>query len=175
MSRMSVSGNELLAYALEELNVKDFFYLMGGPMLHAERACLDRGLRGVDVRHEMGAAMAAHAYSRITGTPGVCMAASGPGTTNLITGVATAWADRAPIVVLGGSAGVENYERGGFQEVDQVSMMRPITKWATRVHDTERIPEYVGEAWHRAQSGTPGPVYLDLPTNVLYGSVDSAP
>jgi acetolactate synthase-1/2/3 large subunit len=163
-----VTGSELLAHALRRVGVDDFFYLMGGPMLPAERACLDLGLRGVDVRHEQAAAMAAHAYARVRRRPGVCIAASGPGTANLGTGVLNALVDCAPVVAIGGSSPVSAFGHGAFQEVDQVAMMRPLTKWAERVHTTARIPELVERAFHVATSGCPGPVYLDLPGDVLY-------
>ena len=101
---MTLIGSEILAKALKRQDVECFFYLMGGPMMAAETATMAEGIRGIDVRHEQAAAMMAHAWARIRNRPGVCMAASGPGTTNLITGVAHAWADCVPVVALGGSA-----------------------------------------------------------------------
>ena len=86
-------GSDIVAKAMKHEGVKDFFYIMGGPMLAVESACLKAGLRGIDVRHEQAAAMAGFAYARLLNRPGFCMAASGPATTNLITGVAHAWAD----------------------------------------------------------------------------------
>ena len=86
------------------------------------------------------------------------MAASGPGVTNLITGVAHAWADGVPIIALGGSAPVGTWGRGAFQEIDQLAMMAPCTKWAARVHHPKRLPEYLHEAFCRAMAGKPGPV-----------------
>ena len=118
-----------------------FFFIMGAPMLMVEAEALQRGLRGIDVRHEQAAAMMAHAYARLRLRPGVCMAASGPGVTNLITGVAHAWADGVPIIALGGSAPVGTWGRGAFQEIDQLAMMAPCTKWAARVHQPKRLPE----------------------------------
>jgi thiamine pyrophosphate-dependent acetolactate synthase large subunit-like protein len=98
------TGSDLVAEALRRQGVEAFFYIMGAPMLSVEAAALKLGLRGIDVRHEQAAAMAAHAYARLLNRPGVCMAASGPGTTNLITGVAHAYADCTPVVALGGSS-----------------------------------------------------------------------
>ena len=98
-------------------------------------------MRGIDVRHEQAAAMAAHAYARLLNRPGVCMAASGPGTTNLVTGVAHAWADGTPVLALGGSGAGSQSGHGAFQEIDQLAMMAPCTKWAERVYDPRRIPE----------------------------------
>jgi acetolactate synthase-1/2/3 large subunit len=169
-----MNGSQILAEALERERVDMFFYIMGAPMLMVESEALKRGLRGIDVRHEQAAAMMAHAYARLRLRPGVCMAASGPGVTNLITGVAHAWADGVPIIALGGSAPVGTWGRGAFQEIDQLAMMAPCTKWAARVHHARRLPEYLHEAFCRAMAGKPGPVYLDLPGDVLYQEVDAA-
>jgi thiamine pyrophosphate-dependent acetolactate synthase large subunit-like protein len=168
------SGSQILARALRKQGIDAFFYLMGGPMLAAESACIEEGLRAIDVRHEQAAAMMAHAYGRVLNRLGVCMAASGPGATNLITGVANAWADCAPLLAVGGSSPVSQWGRGAFQEMDQVTAFRPITKWSERCVDPKRIPEYVATAIRTAFSGRPGPVYLDLPGDILYREVDEA-
>ncbi|MGH6902677.1 MAG: thiamine pyrophosphate-binding protein, partial [Geminicoccaceae bacterium] len=169
-----MNGSQILAEALERERVDMFFFIMGAPMLMVEAEALKRGLRGIDVRHEQAAAMMAHAYARLRRRPGVCMAASGPGVTNLITGVAHAWADGVPVIALGGSAPVGTWGRGAFQEIDQLAMMEPCTKWAARVHHPRRLPEFLDEAFRRAMSGKPGPVYLDLPGDVLFQEVDAA-
>lgn len=167
-----MTGNEILARSLREQGVEHVFFLMGGPMIDAENACQDAGIRMVDVRHEQAAAMMATAYSRVLCRPGVCMAASGPGTTNLVTGVAHAMVDCAPVIALGGSSPVGQYGMGAFQEIDQLAMMRPITRWAERVYDARRIPELVATAVRQAFAARPGPVYLDLPGDVLYRDVE---
>jgi thiamine pyrophosphate-dependent acetolactate synthase large subunit-like protein len=167
-----VTGNEILARALREHGVEHVFFLMGGPMIDAENACLDAGVRMIDVRHEQAAAMMATAYSRVLSRPSVCMAASGPGTTNLVTGVAHAFVDCAPVIAIGGSSPVSQYGMGAFQEMDQVAMMRPITRWAERAYDARRIPELVAAAFRHAFAAQPGPVYLDMPGDVLYRDVD---
>jgi len=100
------------------------------------------------------------------------MAASGPGTTNLVTGVAHAFVDCAPVIAIGGSSPVGQYGMGAFQEMDQVAMMRPITRWAERAYDARRIPELVAAAFRHAFAAQPGPVYLDMPGDVLYRDVD---
>jgi thiamine pyrophosphate-dependent acetolactate synthase large subunit-like protein len=169
---MSITGSELVAMALERLGVESFFFLMGAPMLGAEKASMERGIQGIDVRHEQAAALMAQAYSRLKNQPGVCMACSGPGVLNFGTGLANALVDCAPVVALGGSGPINEYQTGGFQEFDQVAAMRPVTKWAERVYQTERIPEMIGLAFRMALSGKPGPVYLDLPGDVLYRSVE---
>ena len=171
---MAINGSEILAKALEREGVDTFFFIMGAPMLLAEKACIGKGMRAVDVRHEQAAAMMAHAYARLRNKPGICMAASGPGATNLLTGVAHAWADCAPVIAFGGSAPVATSGRGAFQEVDQLAMFKPCTKWAERVHHAKRIPELVNKAFREAMSGKPGPVYLDMPGDVLYQEIDES-
>lgn len=167
-------GSKILAKALRQHGVDNFFYLMGGPMIHAELYSMDAGIRGIDVRHEQAAAMMAHAYARVTNKVGVCMAASGPGVCNLVTGVASAWADAVPIVAIGGAAPVSASGKGIFQEMDQVALFRPITKWADRVTDIRRLPEMVATAMRQAVSGRPGPVYLDVCGAMLYERVEES-
>ncbi|MDP8923186.1 MAG: thiamine pyrophosphate-binding protein, partial [Chloroflexota bacterium] len=170
----TVNGSQILARTLRRLDLDTMFYLMGGPMLAAESACIEEGIRSIDVRHEQAAAMMAHAYSRLLNRPGVCMAASGPATTNLVTGVANAWADGAPLVAFGGSSPVSQYGRGAFQEMDQVGVFKPITKWAERIYEPRRIPELVATAVRMAVTGRPGPVYVDMPGDVLYKEIDES-
>lgn len=168
------TGGTILAQALKNSGIDTFFYIMGAPMLQVETEALKLGLRGIDVRHEQAGVMAAHAYARLRNRPAACMAASGPGTTNLVTGVAHAWADCVPVLVLGGSSPSDGSGRGVFQELDQLTMMLPCVKWAERVHQAERIPELVDRALRLAVSGKPGPVYLDLPADILMAPVDEA-
>lgn len=167
-----VNGSQILARSLRRLRVDTFFYIMGGPMMAAETASVEEGLRAIDVRHEQAAAMMAHAYGRVKNTLGVCMAASGPGTTNLITGVANAWADCAPLLAIGGSAPLSQRGKGAFQEMDQVAAFKPITKWSEQVTDPRRVPEFVATAVRNAVGGRPGPVYLDMPGDILYKQVE---
>jgi thiamine pyrophosphate-dependent acetolactate synthase large subunit-like protein len=169
---MPLTGSDLVARALHKQGVDTFFYIMGAPMLSVESAALALGLRGIDVRHEQAAALAAHAYARLRNRPGICMAASGPGTTNLITGVAHAFVDCTPVVALGGSSPASQTHYGTFQEIDQLAMMAPCTKWCDRVQHAYRIPELVNRAIREAMSGKPGPVYLDLPADVLFAEAD---
>jgi thiamine pyrophosphate-dependent acetolactate synthase large subunit-like protein len=114
----------------------------------------------------------AHAYSRISNRPGVCMACSGPGALNFGTGLANALVDCAPVVALGGASPLNECGRGAFQEFDQLAAMRPLVKWAERVYETRRIPELINQAFRMAVSGKPGPVYLDLPGDILIASVE---
>jgi len=167
-----LNGSEILAKALKREGVDELFFLMGGPMLAAESASIKEGIRCIDVRHEQAAAMMAQAYSRLQQRPGVCMAASGPATINLSTGLANALIDCCPVVALGGASPILGNGKQVFQEIDQMEIMSGCVKYAARVHDAHRIPEMLNTAMQRAMSGKPGPVYLDLPGDVLYQMVD---
>ena len=168
----TITGSEVLAKALRTQGVDTMFYLMGGPMLETEAACIQLGIRAIDHRHEQAAAFAAHAYTRILRRPGVCMGASGPGATNLLTGVATAFTDCAPLVAIGGSSPRVYLGMEAFQEIDQLAVFKPVTKWAERVYDARRIPDVVASAFRQATSGRPGPVYIDMPGDVLGEKVE---
>jgi thiamine pyrophosphate-dependent acetolactate synthase large subunit-like protein len=170
----TVTGSEVLARALVAQGMDTLFFLMGGPMLETESEIIQLGVRGIDTRHEQAAAMEAHAWTRLTRRPGVCMAASGPGTTNLLTGVANAFADAAPLVAIGGSSATIQFGMEAFQEMDQVAVFRPITKWAERVLDVKRIPDMVATAFRQATAGRPGPVYLDMPGDVLGEKIEES-
>ena len=165
-------GAELLARQMVNEGVEDLFYIMGGPIIEAAGFCAEHGIRTIDCRHEQGAAMAAHGYARVKGEPGVCMAASGPATTNLLTGVANAYLDGVPMVALGGAAAFSSFERDDFQEYDQLAMAMPVTRWASRVTHSARMPEFFNIAFREAQGPKPGPTYLDLPGDTLYHQSD---
>jgi thiamine pyrophosphate-dependent acetolactate synthase large subunit-like protein len=171
---MRLTGAQLVAKALAHEGVGTFFFIMGAPMSFAESACLDIGMRGIDVRHEQAAAMMAHAYSRVGNRIGVCMACSGPGALNFGVGLANALVDCAPVLALGGSSSTSESGTGAFQEFDQVAAMRPLVKWAERIYEARRIPEIINRAVRCAISGKPGPVYLDFPGDVLMAEVDEA-
>ena len=167
-----ITASEIIGRALKNEGTEALFFIMGGPMGEAEKACVAHGIRPIDVRHEQAAAMAAQAYSRLLQKPGVCMAASGPGTINLVTGLANALVDCAPVVALGGASQIGSFGRGQFQEYDQLTLMKGCTKFAERVHNPKRIPEHISNAFQRAMSGKPGPVYLDFPRDVLAMEVE---
>jgi thiamine pyrophosphate-dependent acetolactate synthase large subunit-like protein len=166
-----LTGSEILAKSLKNEGTEILFFLMGGPMLLAESSCIKEGIRPLDVRHEQAAAFMGQAYSRLLQKPSVCMAASGPGVINLTTGIANALIDCAPVVAIGGSSPMGHNGRQVFQEIDQVAIMRPCTKWTDRVVNLKRIPEYVNNAFQHAMTGKPGPVYLDFPGDILYQKV----
>ena len=167
-----VIGSYLIARTLKEEGVDTLFYLMGGPNFDIVMAAEDFGIRCIDFRHEQAAAFAAHAYARVTGKPGVCTAASGPGTLNLLTGVYTAAIDCAPMVILGGAGPVHEIGREAFQEVDQVGIMDPMMKWVHQTTQAARYPEVVSMAFRKATTGRPGPVYIDCGADVLYEEID---
>ncbi len=167
-----LTGSEILAKCLKKEGVDDLFFIMGGPMLLAEATCIKEGIRMIDVRHEQAAAFMCQAYSRLLQKPSACMAASGPGVTNLVTGVANALIDCCPVVAIGGSSPISQFGRQVFQEIDQVAIMRGCVKYADRIHNLKRIPQQVNFGFQKAMSGKPGPVYLDFPGDILYQKID---
>lgn len=168
----SIRGEQIIGQAFKNEGVDTIFFMMGGPTSGTAASCLGHGMQGIYVRHEQAAAMMAHAYARVTGKPGICITPSGPGTANAVTGLANAWADSAPIVAIGGSAAIRATTLDAFQEMDQVAMMRPVVKAVYRVDMVQRIPEYVSIAFREAMDGKKGPVYLDLPGDILAGKVE---
>jgi len=167
-----LTGSEIIARCLQKEGIKDLFYIMGGPMLLAEATCIQEGIRMIDVRHEQAAAFMCQAYSRLKQVPSVCMAASGPGVTNLITGMANALVDCCPVVALGGSSPLSQFGRQVFQEIDQVELMRGCCKYVDRLVNLKRIPQQINFALQKAMSGKPGPVYIDCPGDMLYQKID---
>jgi thiamine pyrophosphate-dependent acetolactate synthase large subunit-like protein len=167
-----ITGSEIIARCLQKEGIKDLFYIMGGPMLLAEATCVKEGIRMIDVRHEQAAAFMCQAYSRLKQVPSVCMAASGPGVTNLITGMANALVDCCPVVAFGGSSPLTQFGRQVFQEIDQVELMRGCCKYVDRLINLKRIPQQINFALQRAISGKPGPVYIDCPGDMLYQKID---
>ncbi|MBI3968277.1 MAG: thiamine pyrophosphate-binding protein [Chloroflexi bacterium] len=169
-----ISGNTLVARALKAEGVDTIFYLGGGPMFDVMFDSFAEGIRGIDTRHEQGAAMMAHAYARVTGKPGICNTSSGPGTINAATGMANALADACPVILLAGAGPLRDREMEAFQEFDQVGTFRPITKWSTQIYEARRIPELVSMGFRKATMNRPGPVLLDFPGDVLYSEVEES-
>jgi thiamine pyrophosphate-dependent acetolactate synthase large subunit-like protein len=167
-----LTGSEIIARCLQKEGITDLFYIMGGPMLLAEATCIKEGIRMIDVRHEQAAAFMCQAYSRLKQVPSVCMAASGPGVTNLVTGMANALVDCCPVVALGGSSPLSQFGRQVFQEIDQVELMRGCCKYVDRLINLKRIPQQINFALQKAILGKPGPVYLDCPGDMLYQKID---
>jgi len=161
-------GGRLAAQALAAEGVDTIFTLSGGHVMPVYEGCRLEGVRVIDVRHEQSAAHAAEAWGRVRRSCGVAVVTAGPGVTGTVTAVANALAAQAPLAVVGGARPLAQAERGALQEFDQLALMRPITKWAASCPSTERIPEYVAVAFRHALAAPRGPVYLELPMDLLF-------
>ena len=161
-----VSGARLLTLALEAEGVTDIFGYPGGAIMPVYDALTGSKLNHILVRHEQAAALAADAYGRVTGRPGVCLATSGPGATNLVTGIANAFMDSVPMVAITGQVATPLMGTDAFQEVDIFGITLPIVKHSYVIRSTAEIPQIVAEAFALAQSGRPGPVLIDLPKDM---------
>jgi len=162
----SLNGARLLVRTLERLGVDTIFGYPGGAIMPVYDALTGSGLKHILVRHEQGAAFAADAYARMTGRPGVCLATSGPGATNLITGIANAYMDSVPMVAITGQVASGLMGTDAFQEVDIFGMTLPIVKHSYLIRDAAQIPAVLEEAFAIAATGRPGPVLIDLPKDV---------
>ena len=168
-----IQGGHIVARYLKEAEgIDTVFSLAGGHIMPVLDGCLEYGLKNVDVRHEQAAVMMAHAWSIYKHRPGVCMVTAGPGFTNALTGVANAYLENAPVVVLSGMVAVPDLDKGALQDLNQVDMVKPVVKWTGRCYEIERITEYLEEAFSQAVSGRPGPVFLEIPPDVLYSSME---
>ena len=166
-------GGTLAAKALKAAGVECVFTLSGGHVMAIYDGCLDEGIRVIDVRHEQAATHAADAWARLNpGKVGVAILTAGPGVTDGVTGVANAWRANSPILVFGGQGPFNNLRRGSLQEMDHVSLMKPITKWADACYETSRIAEYIEIGIRQALSGVPGPAFLEIPIDILSAPVD---
>lgn len=170
-----IFGGHLAAKYLKEVEEVDMvFTLSGGHIENILDGLTEYGIRAIDVRHEQAAAMMAHAWSTYTGRPGVCLVTAGPGFTNAITGIANAYLENAPMVVLCGRHPLRDDLTGALQEMNQIDVVKPITKWAATCYETRRIPEYLSMAFRNAALGRPGPVFLELPPDILFTSVEES-
>ena len=161
---MKLSGGDLLMRALKDEGVKFIFGYPGGAALHIYDSIFkQKACEHILVRHEQGATHAADGYSRATGKPGVALVTSGPGATNAITGLATAFMDSIPLVVISGQVQSHLIGTDSFQETDMIGISRPIVKHSFIVQNTKDIPRIVQEAFHIATTGRPGPVVIDIP------------
>lgn len=164
------TGGALIARTLATLGVKDVFALHGGHLDAFLVACPDEGIRLTDFRHEASAGHAADAYARSSDTGfGVCVVTAGPGFTNALTPMTSAWVDAVPVVFIVGSPPLREVETNPLQGgIDQIAMAAPVTKWAHRVTGVERLPDLIEKAARIAVSGRPGPVLLDVPIDVMF-------
>ncbi|QSW99765.1 biosynthetic-type acetolactate synthase large subunit [Haloterrigena alkaliphila] len=169
------NGAEAVVRALENAGVEYAFGVQGGAIMPVYDALYDSDIRHVTMAHEQGAAHAADAYGIVSGEPGICLATSGPGATNLVTGLADADMDSDPLVALTGQVPTEFVGNDAFQETDTTGVTTPITKNNTFASDSDRVGSDVSEAFALAGEGRPGPTLVDLPKDVTKGETDREP
>ena len=162
-----VSGGHLVARALRGEGVDTIFTLCGGHIIDIYDGCIDEGIRIVDVRHEQVAAHAADGYARQTGRLGCVVTTAGPGFTNAMTGIATAFRSESPVLHIGGQGALSQHKMGSLQDLPHVDIAAPITKFSASVPSTERIADMVSMAARECFAGAPGPSYLEIPRDVL--------
>ncbi len=162
-----VSGGRLVAKALKAEGVDTIFTLCGGHIIDIYDGCIDEGIKIVDVRHEQTAAHAADGYARQTGKLGCVVTTAGPGCTNAVTGIATAFRSESPVLHIGGQSSLSQHKMGSLQDLPHVDMMGPITKFASGVFSTERIADMIAMAARECFAGAYGPAYLEIPRDIL--------
>ena len=164
---MELTGAQAILECLKKEGVKTIFGYPGGAVLPLYDALyFEKDIKHILVRHEQGAAHAADGFARATGRVGVCVATSGPGATNLVTGIATAYMDSIPVVAITGQVGTAFLGRDSFQEADITGITIPITKHNYLIKDTKDIPRIFREAFYIARTGRPGPVLIDIPKDI---------
>ena len=171
---LTITGAEAVVKSLLEEGVKDIFGYPGGSIMPVYDALYDYHdqLHHILVRHEQGAIHAAQAYARVTGKAGVCIVTSGPGSTNLTTGLADAMMDSTPVVCISGQVAAGLLGTDAFQETDIIGISMPVTKWNTQVTKAEDIPAAIAKAFYIARSGRPGPVLVDITKNAQFGKLE---
>jgi len=168
-------ASDVFVECLEAEGVKYVFGIPGEETLDLNESLAGSTVQFVPVRHEQGGAYMADAYGRLTGRAGVCLGTLGPGATNLVTAVADAFLDRAPLVALTGQSDLERMHKESHQYIDLIGIMRPITKWNARVSSPEIVPEVVRKAFKVAESEKPGSTHLELPEDVMAQPLDATP
>ncbi len=163
-------GGGLIARTLRDRGVSTVFGLPGGAILPFLDASLDEDIRVIDTRHEGAAVLAAEGWALATGDTGVAAVTAGPGFANGLIGLVDAATWSVPLVMLAGRTSRNRQGRGAVADIDQLAIAAPIAKWAASCTDTGRIPRYVAEALHRARSGSPGAVYLEVDSHAMYGN-----
>ncbi|NLT19790.1 MAG: biosynthetic-type acetolactate synthase large subunit [Syntrophomonadaceae bacterium] len=172
---MKMRGAEILLDCLKKEGVDTIFGYPGGSVLPIYDALFNSDIRHILTRHEQGAVHAADAYARVTGKVGVCLATSGPGATNLVTGIATAYMDSVPMVCLTGQVSTALIGRDAFQEADITGITLPITKHNYMVESTEELAQVIKEAFYIARTNRPGPVVVDLPKDIMEKVIEYQP
>jgi len=169
------TGGRAVVELLKAEGVRHIFGIVGSTFLDVlDRLYDDTSVEYINVRHEQAAAFMADGLARVTDLPGVCLVTSGPGATNLLTGVAAAYVAHSPVVVIVGGIALDHYQKDAFQEYDLVGMFRPVTKQAIQINKSARIPELLRGALRAAMSGRPGPVFVEIPRDVLSGKLPAA-
>lgn len=163
------TGGQLTAWAIKNHGIDTIFTLCGFHISDVYNGCIDEGIRIVDTRHEQAAGHAADGYARLTRKAGVAVVTAGPGVTDAVTAVANAYMANSPLVLIGGAAPVFYRGNGGLQEIEQCAMFRDITKWSVSISEVRRIPEILTSAFRIAESGRPGPVFVELPYDIQGG------
>ncbi len=161
-------GGELIARVLKNQGVPYLFTLIGGHISPILVGAKQQGIRVIDVRHEATAVFAADATARLSGTPGVAVVTAGPGVTNTVTAIKNAQVAQSPVILIGGAAPTVLRGRGALQDVEQIPILKSAVKWATSVKRVKDLVPAMEEAFRRAQSGTPGPVFVETPVDLLY-------
>src|SRR5207245_1420548 len=166
------TGGRAVVELLKAEGVRQIFGIVGATFLDVlDTLYHDSSVEYINVRHEQAAAFMADGLARVTDRPGVCLVTSGPGATNLLTGVAAAYVAHSPVVVLVGGIALDHYQKDAFQEFDLVGMFRPVTKQALQITKADRIPELLRGALRTAMSGRQGPVFVEIPRDVLNGTL----
>lgn len=170
--KSEILGGGLVARALRNEGVKKIFSLSGGHINPVYDGCLTEGIEIIDTHHEQAAVHMAEGWARYTGQPGVAVVTAGPGVANALPGMAVAAQSGVPLVLIGARSSLARRDIGSMQDVDQLELLRPLTKWARQVYQVERIPEYVATAFRQALSGRPGPVFLEIPVDIMGESTE---
>ncbi|MBW1999327.1 MAG: thiamine pyrophosphate-binding protein [Deltaproteobacteria bacterium] len=173
MERMT--GARALVEVLKQEGIQCVFHLPGSQIIEILDEIYQSPIRAIMCRHEQGAAFMADGYARALRVPGICLSTVGPGAVNLISGVAASFKASVPVIAITGIHNQKMLERDGFHEIDQVSLFRPVTKWSTCIHLSDKIPELVRKAFRIALSGRKGPVHLAIPSDVSRGETDYEP
>ncbi len=168
----TLTGGQLVARMLKKDGVGTAFTLSGLHIAPIYAGCVEEGIRLVDTRHEQAAAHAADAWARLTRGVGVAIVTAGPGVTDAVTGVANAWAASVPLLLIGGAAPTFNQGRGSLQEMPQTQLFQGIAKWSDRVPSPDLVPSFLAKAFRVARAGRPGPVFLEIPWDVLSNGAD---
>ena len=161
-------GGDLIAEVLKTQGMEFLFTLCGGHISPILVSCKQRGIRVIDVRHEVTAVFAADAVARLTGVPGVAAVTAGPGVTNTMTAIKNAQLAQSPVVLLGGATATALKGRGALQDIDQMALFKPHVKWAKSVQKVRDLVPVLEEAFKISQSGVPGPVFIECPVDLLY-------